>query len=973
MLASGSYFACLLFTFQCGTNCAGGEQQAPEQSEHGERSRGERGDRRPKGGGRNRGGQGPIGSTSGDRNWNRAQGGGRSYRTSRWPLILGQPPQVRLDKSLPGAAEQCVLCREEQPSYVSIGRCRHAEVCWVCTLRLRFLNQDTRCPLCNEELGEVLLTTDRNASMEPIDLLGLNHEHPWIYFADETIRRAVLQLLGYRCEIEGCEKKDVAFRSLKTLEDHLWHTHWRQLCKVCLHDRPAFICEQRVYDSSDMDRHNREGDTSWLSKEQDAMPTVPPHPRCEFCKQRFFNDDNLLMHMNLRHVQCQICDTLGYKNEFFLNPKCLSRHWEEKHHVCAHKDCATDGYRQTAFAEEKALMDHYERVHKQKFADEKARGRVMMGSNQEDTSAIRRRRGRGAEDLDPIQFRWPTTAIPEDYNTDATEEDYRYNRFPNRLIIPLTRGSEGKGWRPKENGEEGEPDAPEAEGEEQEEADKEEFDLHPELEKLGIDRAISTDGPRAGAPSCLSALHSALRALVPEDESQTEGWDAKLLPAVGRLKAAEVENLECMRVHLHDEADENSLDWEPLERLLGLRPLLFRLLRDKGKAKVSSQSRRAIGPRQGGTTEEQEEDKAWREWKQKAQAVIDALAPKAQQRVLRYVELCMQRRTALDELGDGVPDWENEDIDEVFPALNPTVGNAAPEAPAAQARARGWADVASGTKEALLAPEQFPTLGGGAAPSVLSWGPNRKPSEGTSRPGAAPAAKSKGGIDPEAFPSLGGAPASVSENTSWGPSTAKESKESPGVRETTLEDWVKTKPKAAQPKEFDAAGADPEAFPSLGGSSKAAPVPQWGARNPTVGRSTAAARIKELKEAKMEAAAKEAAEAIAQSSKSNEPPEKVEDIAKDADSFPELPSSQPPPKAPQAKKAPKVAAKPKLSKPSSSAPEVRGEEAPLHLDKDLVLLKKGEEDEPQEKEGSQKKKKGQNKKNVIPASEWFQG
>ena len=78
----------------------------------------------------------------------------------------------------------------------------------------------------------------------------------------------------------------------------------------------------------------------------------------------------------------------------------------------------------------------------------------------------------------------------------AVQEDYRYNRFPNRLIIPLTRGSEGKGasgtdaghkvelsgWRPKENGEaqradprgcrgsnsalcqEGEPDAPEAEG-----------------------------------------------------------------------------------------------------------------------------------------------------------------------------------------------------------------------------------------------------------------------------------------------------------------------------------------------------------------------------------------------------------------------------------------------------------------------------------------------------------------------------
>ena len=30
------------------------------------------------------------------------------------------------------------------------------------------------------------------------------------------------------------------------------------------------------------------------------------------------------------------------------------------------------------------------------------------------------------------------------------------------------------------------------------------------------------------------------------------GWDVKLLPAVRKMNRAEVENLECMRIYLHD-------------------------------------------------------------------------------------------------------------------------------------------------------------------------------------------------------------------------------------------------------------------------------------------------------------------------------------------------------------------------------------------------------------------------------------
>ncbi|CAK9043154.1 unnamed protein product [Durusdinium trenchii] len=874
-----------------------GEAERSERTEH----------QRAKGGGRNRGkGQSRAAGGHGGGGWGnwKSQGGSKSHRPI---LILGDPPQARLKEAshLKSPVEHCVLCHEERPSYVGIGRCRHAEVCWICTLRLRFLNQDTRCPLCNEELMEVLLTSDRSASVEPMDFIGLNHEDPWIYFADDIIRRAVLQLLGYRCQIEGCAKKDVAFRTLTKLENHLWEAHWRQLCKVCLQDRSAFICEQRVYAHDDMNRHNWEGDTSNMMVQQQAMPTVPPHPRCEFCNQRFFNEETLLAHVYRRHVLCQLCDSLGLKNEFYLNLKCLSRHYQEKHYVCAHKDCAQGGYRQTAFAHEEALIEHYEMVHKQSFKDEKGK-RQVVGLFDEEPSRRRKGSGRGSAsgDDDPVQFRWPSTAEPQDYTTEADNEDQGdYNRYPNRDIVPLTRVDKGGSWRPTGKAEEGHPeDAQAEERKEEQEEEEEQGDaakaqrdptsaeeaLHPALERLSFDCAMAKEGPRSGAPSCLSALHSALRALVTESEAEAEGWDVKLLPAIRKLNRAEVENLECMRIYLHDpesqdqEHSEDSIDWEPLERLLGLRPMLYLLQATKAKQPSNSRSRQAIGPRQG-QAEDEEEITGWRKWKMRAQAVILSLAPKAQQRLLRFVELCVQRRTALEQIDEGVPDWEDENIGQVFPSLSDSasgnaVASAQPEMGSLARHARGWADIASGHgREAnATTAEQFPALGGGSAVSARpSWGPPRGPALPSGEPrnvnghaGPREAPKNEV-VQKEAFPSLGGG-GIVNENVKWGAPAStmngqpdsKEGSSSP-KREMTLEEWAKPKAAARQPQEFNAESS--ESFPTLGGGGSRAPaVPTWGARNVTVSHSTQAAKAAAAKEAKVVAAAKEAAEAIAE-------------------------------------------------------------------------------------------------------------
>ena len=146
----------------------------------------------------------------------------------------------------------------------------------------------------------------------------------------------------------------------------------------------------------------------------------------------------------------------------------------------------------------KALIDHYEKVHQQSFKEEKAAFAMVclvqygfnmhqLASSYDDQlvlllqatprcfprpfpktlqgkstlaagffeallAALRkrlwqetaRRRPTGrASDPDRVQFRWPESASPEDYVTEAEEQGY-VHRFPARDIVPLREKGKGE-------------------------------------------------------------------------------------------------------------------------------------------------------------------------------------------------------------------------------------------------------------------------------------------------------------------------------------------------------------------------------------------------------------------------------------------------------------------------------------------------------------------------------------------------
>ncbi|KAH7693597.1 Protein C52E12.1, partial [Aphelenchoides avenae] len=67
------------------------------------------------------------------------------------------------------------------------------------------------------------------------------------------------------------------------------------------------------------------------------------HPKCLFCEQRFFDDEQQYRHLRREHYFCQICDTDGAANVFYARAQQLQRHYEKEHFPCRDPDCVSMG------------------------------------------------------------------------------------------------------------------------------------------------------------------------------------------------------------------------------------------------------------------------------------------------------------------------------------------------------------------------------------------------------------------------------------------------------------------------------------------------------------------------------------------------------------------------------------------------------------------------------------------------------
>jgi len=255
---------------------------------------------------------------------------------------------------------QCVICGEKI-EYYSIGQCNHREICYYCTLKNRTFYNDKKCPLCNTNLEIVFISPKSEIySFEELSKKELSSYYKdndsdeiGIYYTDVTSLETSLQLKSYKCPIDYCVKEE-PFNSYEDLVQHLKDNHQKLFCKVCVKYGKKFITEQKVYSKNEINEHNWYGDID---------EDIPPHHKCPYCGDLYYDDEMLYSHMSKTHFMCDICKNIDKKTIFYSALPNFIEHNRFYHYCCPFKECKDVLY--IAFPSKKQLIEHFEKKHNQ--------------------------------------------------------------------------------------------------------------------------------------------------------------------------------------------------------------------------------------------------------------------------------------------------------------------------------------------------------------------------------------------------------------------------------------------------------------------------------------------------------------------------------------------------------------------------------------------------------------------------------
>lgn len=413
-----------------------------------------------------------------------------------------------------------------------------------------------------------------------------------------------------------------------------------------------------------------------------------------------------------------------------------------------------------------------------------------------------------------IQFCWPRdNSFVTATNGSIEEEDDDDNnagrdRYPDREVFSDHGNESHPPAEIQEDEDSGDDDSEDDAADDDEDGDPNR--LSKKLQSIPLQATVASAGRQEGMRCCLDALQAVLRALFPGAPDLPRADLEALEAAVSHLNGVELETFDKMRKDLARIGGE-SADWEPLERVLALRPNFFRLFRSsKGNGIGPS-----IGPKSGPSADDNSEE-LWDAWKLAAQITIRSLGRVEQQYLRAYIHYCIERRRLLNSSSG---------------ALQPGISDSPKAKPASQPTA----DLAP-----IVTSEEYPDLVPGAGiRATVEWGKNQR-KQIVPKIASAPARKEPDTVDAwgdsdeddkpidefpllevaDNFPALGGkSTGGKSVNASW----AKQShaKSTLGNATSAAPPKASAKPKAAVPMAVD--------FPSLIGNASSAPskAEQW--------------------------------------------------------------------------------------------------------------------------------------------------
>ena len=249
--------------------------------------------------------------------------------------------------------ECCVICAEPL-QFVAYGPCGHRDACAECVARLRFVMDDKRCVICQQQCPRVFATRAMGDYTETIGEAGfaalpdrVRARELWhdkkldMFFDDHATCRKIKDLRGLQCaacvsaaggDAEGVEQH----HSLKQLKAHLRERHQLFHCGVCLEGRKVFVSQQLLYTKSQLERHMRGG----AGEVDEPLGGFAGHPWCKFCRKHFYDEGQIYHHMQSAHETCHLCRRAQPdKYTYYRDYAELEAHYRSAHHACLHPEC----------------------------------------------------------------------------------------------------------------------------------------------------------------------------------------------------------------------------------------------------------------------------------------------------------------------------------------------------------------------------------------------------------------------------------------------------------------------------------------------------------------------------------------------------------------------------------------------------------------------------------------------------------
>lgn len=221
---------------------------------------------------------------------------------------------------------ECHICCERRKYSVKYG-CSH-EICHKCAARLIYLYKDKRCPMCKYDQDKPVFRrsspeAEDEVSKEPAKKKVL--EDNFAQFENEDVRQRVKSLLVVKCK--NCKE---IFSSKKELIGHFKAKHSALLCSTCLENNHQFWYEFQQYTPETLSQHRRG---------QMKESGFEGHVHCPFCTFWLYNRDAAKKHCNQEHQLCTVCDSIGYKFQFYKNFGELEQHYRSRHYCCDNPVC----------------------------------------------------------------------------------------------------------------------------------------------------------------------------------------------------------------------------------------------------------------------------------------------------------------------------------------------------------------------------------------------------------------------------------------------------------------------------------------------------------------------------------------------------------------------------------------------------------------------------------------------------------